>query len=122
MRLSASRMMSSLSCGWVSVATCCQPQPPQPSRACTHGGTTRAGDGFEDLDDAAAQEVGLVGGDLDADPLAGEGAVDQRDPAVVDPAERITAGNHARRRQFHPDSQARSSARLAHRAGGPTEQ
>ncbi len=49
----------------------------------------------------------MFGGDLDPNPLAGECAVDQGDAPVVDPAERITAGNHARRRQFHPDSQSR---------------
>ncbi len=48
-----------------------------------------------------AEHVRPVGGHLDADPLAGQGAVDQRDPAVVGARERITAGNHARRRQLH---------------------
>ena len=101
-------MMSSLSCGCVSTATCCHPQPPQPSRACTHGGSTRASDASSTSTTRPRTQVGFVGGDLDADPLAGERAVDQRDAPVVDPAERVTAGNHARRRQFHPDSQARS--------------
>jgi hypothetical protein len=66
------------------------------------------GRSIEDFDDATAQHVGFVGGHVDADPLAGERAVDQRDPPVIDPAEGVTAGNHPRRRQFHPNSQARS--------------
>ena len=62
---------------------------------------------FEHLDHAAPEMVGPVRRDLDPHPLAREGAVDQRDAPVVDPAERITAGNHARCRQLHPSSEAR---------------
>ena len=52
--------------------------------------------------------IGPVGGHLDPHALTGEGAVDQRHPAVVGAPERIAAGNHASRRQLHQTSEARS--------------
>ena len=66
------------------------------------------GRGFEHLEHAAAEMIGPVGGHLDPHALAGEGAVDQRHPAVVGASERIAAGNHASRRQLHQTSEARS--------------
>ena len=41
-------------------------------------------------------------------PLAGERPVDQCHSTVVGPRQRVTAGNHARRRQFHPTSVPRT--------------
>jgi len=52
--------------------------------------------------------IRAIGRDFDADPFAGERAVDQGDAAVVGAAEGVTAGNHARHRQLHVRSLARS--------------
>ena len=107
-------MMSSLSCGCASVATCCQPQPPQPSRACTHGGVTRAGDASRTSTTRPRRWSARSAVTSMRHPLAGKRTVDERDPAVVGPSQRVAAGNHPRRRQLHRTSQAQNSARLAH--------
>ena len=63
---------------------------------------------LEHLQHPSPEMIRTVGRDFDADPFAGERAVDQRDASVVGAAEGIAAGNHARRRQLHSTSQARS--------------
>ena len=117
MRFKASRMMSSLSCGWVSVATCCQPQPPQPSRACTHGGSTRAGEASSTSTTRPRTRSALLAVTSIRTRSPGRAPSIERDPAVVDPAQRVPAGNHACRRQFHPSSEARTLRDSQHREG-----
>ncbi len=52
--------------------------------------------------------VGPIGRDLDLHLLAGERTIDERDPAILGPSQRIAAGNHPRRRELHPTSQAQT--------------
>lgn len=85
---------------------------PSASAATLTGVNARGNDAsrgrFEHLDDAAAEVIGPIGRDLDAYPLSGKGPVDERDSAVLYPAEGVAAGNHARRRQLHWSSQSRT--------------